>query len=208
MDINEQKAKSARLLEESKWRRSYRKFLPEPVDPEVIRNCIMTAATAPSGANKQPWHFCVVTDQEWKDRVRAASDETEKAFYESKITDAWAADLEKLNLSWQKPFLSEAPCLIVIFKKYYQILEDGTKDMNYYVPESVGIATGLLINALRNVGLAALTYTPAPNDFLKEMFDRPEGEKCEMILVVGRPDPEYELPELTHKTYEEITSLY
>lgn len=208
MDVMEARAKSAQLLEESKMRRSYRKFLPEALDLEVLRNCIKTAATAPSGANKQPWHFCLVTNQDVKDKIREEADKVEKAFYESKITDEWAADLEHLALSWQKPFLNEAPALIVIFKEYYKTLEDGTKDKNYYVSESADIATGLLINALRNVGLQTLTYTPAPNDFLKEMFGRPDGEKAVMVLVVGKPDPEYDLPEITHKDYEEIVTEY
>lgn len=208
MNVMEAREKSAKLLEESKWRRSYRKFLPGPLDLEVLRNCIKTAATAPSGANKQPWHFCLVTDQEWKDKIREEADKVEKAFYESKITDEWAADLEHLALSWQKPFLSEAPALIVIFKEYYKTLEDGTQDKNYYVSESADLAIGLLINALRNVGLQTLTYTPAPNDFLKKMFNRPDGERPVMVLVVGEPDPDYELPEITKKEYDEIVTEY
>ena len=205
MDARE---KTRQLLEESQQRRSYRKFLGEPVDLDVIRDCIRIAGTAPSGANKQPWHFCLVTNQEWKDRIRKESDETEKKFYESLITEAWASDLDVLNLSWEKPFLNEAPCLIVIFREFYKTLEDGTKDTNYYVMESAAIATGLLINALRNAGYASLTYTPAPTTFLKEMFDRPEGEQCEMVLVVGKPDPEYDLPDIDRKSYDEIVTEY
>ena len=154
--------KSKHLLKESRERRSYRQFLDEPINLEVINNCILTAATAPSGADKQPWHFCVITDPDMKMKIRVEAEKVEKEFYEQKISEEWQADLNKLNVNYQKPFLTEAPCLIVIFKEFYQLMKDGSKDKNYYVPESVGIATGFLINALRNTGYASLTYTPAP----------------------------------------------
>lgn len=200
--------KSEQLLAESKKRRTYRQFLNEPVNLEIIKNCIMIAATAPSGADKQPWHFCVVTDPAMKQKIRKEAELVEKAFYEEKISSEWQADLEKLNVNAQKPFLTEAPCLIVIFKEFYSLLADGTKDKNYYVTESVGIATGLLINALRNSGYASLTYTPAPPTFLRELFNRPEGETAMMILCVGKPDPDYELPTLKKKSLEEIATFY
>lgn len=199
--------KSRILLEESRKRRSYRSFSPEPVDMEVIKNCVLTAGTAPSGADKQPWHFAIVTDPEMKKAIRKESEAVEKQFYESKITEEWQSDLNKLNVNWEKPFLTEAPCLIVIFKENYRLLEDGSKDMNYYVNESVGIATGLLINALRNAGLVSLTYTPAPPTFLRTLLGRPEGEVPVMVLVTGKPDPNYELPVLKKKTFDEIAEI-
>lgn len=200
--------KSKRLLAESRKRRTYRQFLDEPVNPKIIKNCILTAATAPSGADKQPWHFCVVTDPEMKQQIRIEAESIEKAFYEEKISEDWQADLNKLNLNYRKPFLTEAPCLIVIFKEFYRVQPDGFKDKNYYVTESVGIATGLLINALRNSGYASLTYTPAPPTFLRSLLNRPEGETAMMILCVGKPDPKYELPKLKKKSLEEISSFF
>lgn len=198
---------SKELLEESKARRTYREFLQEPVDLEVIKDCIMTAGTAPSGADKQPWHFSVVVNPEMKKKISDACEEVEKDFYENKITKEWFDDLKKLNITWRKPFLVQAPCLIVIFKEYYKKLADGTLDKNYYVNESSGIAIGFLINALRNAGYASLTYTPAPPMFLREILNRPEGETPVMVLVVGKPDPNYKLPILKKKTFEEIAEI-
>lgn len=196
-----------KLLEESRKRRTYRKFLSEPLDMEVIKDCIRTAGTAPSGADKQPWHFSVVTDPDMKSRIRTEAEKVEKEFYENKISEEWRADLKKLSTNWEKPFLVEAPCLIVIFKEFYRILPDGTKDMNYYVNESAGIAVGFLINALRNAGYASLTYTPAPPTFLRTLLKRPEGETPMMVLCVGRPDLSYELPVLKKKELDEIADF-
>lgn len=201
------KKKSQELLEESKKRRTYRQFLPDPLDMDVIKNCVLTAGTAPNGADKQPWHFTIVTDPAMKQRIREEAEKIEKNFYEKQITDEWQADLDKLSVTWEKPFLTEAPCLIAIFKEYYRMLPDGTKDKNYYVNESIGISIGFLINAIRNAGLASLTYTPAPPTFLRELLGRPEGETPVMVLVVGKPDPDYELPTLKKKTFEEIADI-
>lgn len=199
--------KSKALLEESRKRRTYRSFLPDPIDMEVIKNCVMTAGTAPNGADKQPWHFSIVTDPDMKRRIREESEKVEKKFYDDMITDEWRSDLAKLSVNHEKPFLTQAPCLIVIFKEQYRILEDGTKDKNYYVNESVGISIGFLIHALHNAGLASLTYTPAPPTFLRELLGRPEGEVPVMVLVVGKPDPNYELPKLKKKSFEEIAEI-
>ncbi|WP_419024860.1 nitroreductase family protein [Emergencia sp.] len=201
------KKKSQELLEESKKRRTYRQFLPDPLDMDVIKNCVLTAGTAPNGADKQPWHFTIVTDPAMKQRIREEAEKVEKNFYEKQITDEWQADLDKLSVTWEKPFLTEAPCLIAIFKEYYRMLPDGTKDKNYYVNESIGISIGFLINAIRNAGLVSLTYTPAPPTFLRELLGRPEGETPVMVLVVGKPDPDYELPTLKKKTFEEIADI-
>lgn len=201
------KQKSQELLEESRKRRTYRQFLPNPIDMEVIKNCVLTAGTAPNGADKQPWHFSIVTDPAMKQRIREESEKVEKKFYDKMITDEWQADLDKLSVTWEKPFLTEAPCLIVIFKEYYKLLPDGTKDKNYYVNESIGISIGFLINAIRNAGLASLTYTPAPPTFLREVLGRPEGETPVMVLVVGKPDPDYKLPVLEKKSFEEIAEI-
>ena len=178
---------SKMLLEKSKKRRTYRQFLEEPVDIDIIKDCIMTAATAPSGADKQPWHFSIIIDPVMKEKIREESEKIEKEFYDSKIT--------------------KAPCLIVIFKEFYKENSDGTLDKNYYVNESIGISIGFLINALHNAGYASLTYTPAPMMFLRDLLKRPSGETPVMILVVGKPDPSYSLPLLTKKTFEEIAEI-
>lgn len=201
------KEKSKQLLEDSRKRRTYRKFLPDPIDMEVIKNCVLTAGTAPNGANKQPWHFSIITDSKMKERIREEAESVERKFYEEHITEEWQADLDRFNVSVEKPFLTEAPCLIVIFKENYKVLEDGTHDKNYYVNESIGISIGFLINAIRNAGLASLTYTPAPPIFLRDILERPEGETPVMILVVGKPDPSFQLPEITKKSFEEIAEI-
>lgn len=198
---------SKTLLEKSKKRCTYREFLEEPVDIEIIKDCIVTAATAPSGADKQPWHFSIVVDPAMKKKIREESEKIEKEFYESKITKEWQEDLNKLTLTWEKPFLTQAPCLIVIFKEFYKELENGIIDKNYYVNESIGISIGFLINALHNAGYASLTYTPAPIMFLRDLLKRPSGETPVMVLVVGKPDPNYSLPVLTKKTFDEIAEI-
>lgn len=198
--------KSLALLEQARMRRSCRQFLPEALDMEAVKNCILTGASAPNGADKQPWHFSVVVDPEMKQKIREKAEEIEKAFYE-KISDSWQADLDKLSVTWQKPFLTEAPCLIVIFKENYKVLDDGSLDKNYYVTESVGLATGMLINALWNIGYSSLTYTPAPMGFLSELLARPQGETPMMVLAVGKKDPEYVLPQLVKKSFDEIATV-
>lgn len=199
---------SRQLLEQARKRRTYRKFLKEAVDMDTIKDCILTAGTAPSGANKQPWHYCIVTDQEMKEKIRAKSEKIEKEFYEEKISSEWQADLDKFKLSYEKPFLTEAPCLIVIFKEYYKELENGELDKNYYVNESSGISIGFLINALHNAGYASLTYTPAPMMFLRDMLSRPDGEMPVMVLAVGKGSPDYKLPNIDKKAFEEIAEIF
>jgi len=168
----------------------------------------MTASTVPSGANKQPWFFCVVTDDEIKKKIREEAEKVEEIFYREKISDEWRNDLKALKTNWSKPFLTEAPCLIVIFKEFYKTLENGEKDKNYYVNESAGLSIGLLINAIRDSGYHSLTYTPAPMTFLKDMFKRPEGETPVMVLAVGKADTSYELPDIKRKTIAEIAKFY
>lgn len=200
--------KSKQLREVSEARRTCRKFLPEAIDQSTIEDWLMIASTAPSGANKQPWHFCVVTDEAMKKKVRVEAEAIEEAFYREKISDEWRADLEVLNVNWSKPFLTEAPCLIIIFKEKYKINSEGQKEKNYYVNESVGLATGFLINAVRDSGYKSVTYTPAPMSFLTKMFERPEGQTPVMILAVGKGDQAYELPNIDRKPIEAIASFY
>lgn len=198
---------SKELLQASLKRRTYRQFLSEPVDLDTIKDCILTAGTAPNGANKQPWHFSVIISQDVKDAICDKAEEIEKTFYEEKISKEWQADLAHLAVNYKKPFLREAPCLIAIFRENYKLLPDGTKDKNYYPNESTGLATGLLINALRHAGYATLTYTPAPMSFVRDILNRPAGETPVMILVVGKADPDYPLPAITKKPFEEIADI-
>lgn len=195
------------LLAVAEKRRTCRRFENTPVDMEIIRDALRIAATAPSGADMQPWHFCVITDPARKQEIRMAAEQIERQFYQQKISPGWRRDLEKLHLSAAKPFLSEAPCLIVIFREYYRVDERGVRHPNYYVNESVGIATGFLIQALHQAGLQTLTYTPSPIQFLSGLCQRPEGETAEMILVVGHGHPDAELPQLKKKQLEDIADF-
>ncbi len=198
---------SKELLELAKKRRTYREFSQEPVDIEIIKDCIMIAATAPNGANKQPWHFVIVQSRHVKKELRALCEKVESEFYERRISDDWADDLSVLKTNSEKPFLEKAPYLIVVFKENYKILSDGKKNMNYYVTESTNIAIGFLISALHKMGLQSLTYTPAPMTFLRDYFNRPKGETPVMILAVGRGDPNYKLPPILKKNFEEIAEI-
>lgn len=194
------------LLTESQARRSYRQFLPDSVDTATIEQCILTAGTAPSGADKQPWHFVVITDSDVKAQLRHKCEAIERDFYANKISQQWQQDLDKLHVDTTKPFLTEAPCLIVVFKQMYTVDSAGNTHPNYYVGESVGIATGLLINALRNAGYSSLTYTPAPMTFLTDFCNRPQGESAMLILAVGVADLSYKLPTVTRKPLCDISS--
>ena len=175
-------------------RRSVRDFSPKPVPLEVIADCLGTAGTAPSGANQQPWHFTVITDPERRARIRREAEIEERAFYAGRAPVAWLDALAPLGTNDQKPFLEIAPVLIAIFAQRHGIAHDGSPIKHYYVPESVGIATGFLIAALHNAGLATLTHTPSPMGFLNEICDRPDHEKPYILLVVGYPAEGCEVP--------------
>ena len=166
-------------------RHSIRDFSDRPVSREVIEACISAAGTAPSGANHQPWHFVCISDQDIKKKIREAAEIEEREFYDGKAGDEWLSDLKKIGTNANKPFLEEAPWLIAIFAERYGVDEDGKKRKNYYTPESVGIATGFLINALHNAGLATLTHTPNPMKFLNQILGRPSRERPYILLVAG-----------------------
>ena len=187
-------------------RRSVRHFSEEPVPLDVIDECIAVAGLAPSGANRQPWTFVVVTDPRLKRRIRAAAEEEERALYEHRITDEWRAALEPLGVDWHKPALEVAPALIVIFRHAFE-LEAGRRRTNYYTQESVGIALGFLIAALHHAGLATLTHTPSPMGFLSGLLDRPENERAYVLLPVGYPARDCRVPKLEKKGLEEIRVL-
>lgn len=183
-----------------KRRHSVRHFSDKPVDKKIIEYCVRAAGTAPSGANHQPWHFVCVQAPELKRQIRIAAEKEEVAFYSGKAGETWLGDLEKIGTDAQKPFLEIAPWLIVIFLQKHGSSETGEKQKNYYMNESCGIATGILINALHNAGLATLTHTPAPMTFLSELLERPANERAFMILVAGYPADNAEIPlASTHK---------
>jgi nitroreductase len=188
-------------------RRSLRSFSAKQVPLAIIENAIKTASTAPSGAHKQPWSFCVIQDQKIKKAIREAAEKEEYENYHGRMKEEWLEDLEKFDTDWHKEFLEIAPYLIVVFKKPYE-LEKGDKKKNYYVNESVGLAAGFLLTALHNAGLAALTHTPSPMNFLAKILNRPENEKPFLLIPVGYPAENALVPKLERKALNEIMTLY
>jgi iodotyrosine deiodinase len=191
----------------SNLRRSVRDFSSDPVDIEVINNIIKTAGTAPSGAHKQPWTFCVISNPELKKQIRVAAEQEEYESYQNRMSEEWLQDLAPLGTDWNKPFLENAPWLIIVFKRVYEYI-DGKKWQNYYVNESVGIACGMLISAIHNAGLVTLTHTPSPMNFLTKILDRPDNERPYLLMPVGHAAPSAQVPDLSRKTLEELTVLY
>ena len=189
-------------------RRSVRHFSDKWVYQSVIEDIIMTAASAPSGANKQPWTFCAVSDTELKRQIRVAAEKEEYENYHGRLSDSWLEDLKHLDTDWHKEFLEKAPWLIVLFKKVYNIGSDDTKTKNYYVNESVGIAAGILITAIHNAGLVTLTHTPSPMNFLQTILGRPENEKPYLLLPVGYPANDALVPDLIKKMETEVICYY
>ena len=187
-------------------RRSVRDFSEEAVPTEIITNAVKAAASAPSGANKQPWHFVVVNDPLIKKEIRIAAEKEEKAFYSYRASGEWLKDLEPFETNWSKPFLEVAPSLIVVFKKVYDVRKKQRKK-NYYVNESVGIASGILLAALHHSGLATLTHTPAPMGFLEGILKRPKNEKAFLLIPVGFPSKDAEVPRLAKKSFNEVCDI-
>jgi nitroreductase len=199
-----------RSLEFYMWadkRRSIRHFDDKPVPNEVIEHIIRTASTAPSGAHKQPWTFCAVTNPELKTRIRIAAEQEEKISYEQRMPDDWLEDLAPLGTDWHKPFLETAPVLIVVFKRNYEYVNGKTHN-NYYVSESTGIAVGLLLAAIHHAGLVALTHTPSPMNFLKHILNRPDNERPFLLIPVGYPAAEATVPDLKRKQLHEVLEWY
>lgn len=187
-------------------RRSVRTFSDKKIPLEAVKNFIRAAGSAPSGANKQPWHFAVVSDPQIKKNIRAAAELEEKEFYSSRATEEWLTDLEPLGTNYEKPFLEIAPYLIVIFERRYGEI-NGEKKKYYYTKESVGIATGILITAVHNAGLVSLTHTPSPMNFLNDILKRPSGDKPYLILAVGYPAENTLVPDIKRKSLDEIASF-
>lgn len=185
-------------------RRSVRHFSPEPIPIDVVRACIATACTAPSGANKQPYTFCLVTDPGIKRAIREAAEREEFENYHGRMPHEWVRELKPLGTDHHKPHLEEAPALVAIFRKSWEPDAEGMRARNYYVAESTGIAVGMLIAALHHAGLCCLTHTPAPMDFVGRILGRPEYEKAYLLLPVGFPAEGCQVPDIQRKNMDEL----
>jgi nitroreductase len=203
----EMQRRAAEFYAEIRRRRSVRAFADRPVPRAVIEHCLAAAGTAPNGANLQPWHFVVVSDPAVKQRIRLAAEEEERAFYQERAPQEWLETLAPLGTDAHKPFLEIAPYLIAIFAQPYGLAADGRKVKHYYVTESVGIATGFLIAALHHAGLATLTHTPSPMGFLNTILGRPEHERPFLLLVVGYPAADLQVPVIAKKPLAEIATF-
>jgi nitroreductase len=204
----EMAAKSDAFYQWLDTRRSVREFTNEPVAKSVIENIIKSASTAPSGAHKQPWTFCAISDPVLKKQIRIAAEAEEKESYESRMSDRWKDDLKPMATNMYKPFLEEAPWLIIVCKRAFELDTDGKKHNNYYVNESVGIACGMLITAIHNAGLVTLTHTPSPMNFLTNILKRPKNERAYLLLPVGYPKQPVYVPDLDRKELNEMAVFY
>jgi len=207
LPTTEMLARARSFRDEMLRRRSVRQFSSRAVPRELIEDCLSVAESAPSGANMQPWHFVVVSDPEIKRKIRAAAEEEEQRFYHGRAPQEWLDALAPLGTDQNKPYLETAPYLIVIFARTYGLGADGRKIKNYYVAESVGIATGMLIAAIHLAGLVALTHTPSPMGFLNRILGRPQQEKPFLILVVGYPAEDARVPTISKKSLEETVTF-
>lgn len=199
--------KSEEFLKLMKSRRTIRSFSNKAIPEEVISNAIKSAATAPSGANFQPWHFIVVYNKNIKKKIRLAAEKEEREFYSDRAPEEWLQALAPLGTDANKLFLEEAPVLIVIFEEKFSTDSKAEKIKHYYTKESVGIATGILITALHNSGIATLTHTPSPMNFLNDILNRPKNEKPYLILVAGYPAKEAEIPVIEKKSFEVVATI-
>ncbi len=189
-------------------RRSVREFSSKPVPREVIENIVATASTAPSGAHKQPWTFCLVSNKELKSKLRKLAEEEERTSYDGRMSEEWLKDLEPLGTDWVKEFIDVAPWIVVVMKKAYDLDEEGNRKNNYYVSESVGLASGFLLMAIHHAGLVALTHTPSPMNFIAKALERPENERPFLLIPVGFPADEVTVPDLKRKPLDEVIEYY
>lgn len=204
----EMKTRTRDFYEWANRRRTVRDFSSKEIPQEIIDNILLTANTAPSGANKQPWTFCIVTNPEIKKKIRIEAEKEEKISYESRMSEEWLEDLVAIGTDWNKPFLEIAPALIIVFKRSFETMSDGKKRQNYYVTESVGLACGFLLMAIHNAGLVALTHTPSPMNFLSKILNRPENEKPFLLIPIGYPAEIVTVPDIKRKKLEEIKVKY
>jgi len=205
---DEMQRRAAEFYEEANRRRTVREFSDRPVDRRVLDDCLRAAGTAPSGANLQPWHFVVVTDPEMKRRIREGAEKEEREFYEHRAPQEWLDALAPLGTDSNKPFLETAPALVAIFAQNSGTRPDGSPIKHYYAVESVGLASGILISALHHAGLATLTHTPSPMGFLNELLERPANERPFLLLVVGYPADDAEVPDISRKQLEEFVTSF
>lgn len=189
-------------------RRTVREISSKPVSRKLIENLLLASSTSPSGAHKQPWTFCAVSNNEMKSKIREAAEKEEFESYHGRMSERWLKDLQPIGTDWNKPFLENAPWLIIVFKRVFEWDSEGNKVNNYYVNESVGIACGTLINAIHHAGLVTLTHTPSPMNFLTKILKRPENERPFLLLPVGYPDNEVFVPDLKRKNLDEIAIFY
>ena len=208
LSISEMQSRAQSFLARMSTRRTVRSFSDRSVPKEIIEQALATAGSAPSGANRQPWHFAVAGTNEVKRRIRIGAEEEEHEFYNRRAPKEWLDALKPFGTDERKPFLEIAPWIITVFAKKIALDEDNQKQKNYYVTESVCIATGLLIAALHNAGLATLTHTPSPMKFLNEIFDRPVSEKPLMLVVTGYPSEGVKVPSIKRKSLEQISSFH
>lgn len=207
-DDEEMLERSQSFFDWADSRRSVRDFSDKPVPKEVMEHLIMTGSTAPSGAHKQPWTFCLISNAEMKSKLRALAEEEERISYGGRMSDEWIKDLEPLGTDAVKEFIDVAPWIVVILKRPYEIEEDGSKHQNYYVNESVGIASGFFLMAVHNAGLVALTHTPSPMNFIAKALGRPENERPFLLIPVGYPAENVQVPDLERKNKGAVIEYY
>ncbi|MDG1429707.1 MAG: nitroreductase family protein [Crocinitomicaceae bacterium] len=200
--------RSRSFFEWADCRRSVRDFSSKPVPKEVLENILMTASTAPSGAHNQPWTFCLISNDELKSRLRELAEQEEKKSYGGRMSDEWLEDIAPLGTDWEKEFIDIAPWIVIVMKRAYEFGEGGKKRNNYYVAESVGIASGFLIMAIQNAGLVTLTHTPSPMNFIAKALERPDNERPFLLLPIGYPTDDAKVPELTRKSKEQVIEYY
>lgn len=205
--VDEMKQRAIDFRKDMQRRRTVRHFSDRPIPREIIEECLLTAGTAPNGANLQPWHFVVISDPKVKHEIRIAAEEEEKEFYNRRAPEEWLEALAPLGTDELKPFLETAPYLIAIFGKNHSELPDGRKVKNYYVNESVGIATGMLVTAIHNTGLVSLTHTPSPMGFLNDILKVPSDERPFLLLITGYPAEDAEVPVIQKKSLDEIATF-
>ncbi|MCA9699839.1 MAG: nitroreductase family protein [Myxococcales bacterium] len=204
---DEMRARARAFFELMQRRRSVRSFSADPIPLDVVRLAIHSAAQAPSGAHKQPWRFALITDPAIKKQIREAAEAEERETYANRMSDEWRAALAPLGTDADKPYLELVPAIIVMFRVDYDLDAEGERSKNYYVQESCGIALGMLIAALHDAGLATLTHTPSPMNFLARILERPKNEKAFMLLPVGYPTPDCTVPDLDRKSLDEILTV-
>jgi nitroreductase len=205
LEIAEQRSKE--FYEWLDKRRTVRDISDKPISKELINNLIMAGSTAPSGAHKQPWTFCAISNPELKKKIREAAEKEEYDSYHGRMSDRWLDDLKPIGTDWNKPFIEEAPWIIIVFKRAYERI-NGEKHNNYYVNESVGIACGMIISAIHKAGLVTLTHTPSPMNFLTKILERPENERPYLLLPIGYPKDEAYVPDLKRKELDEVAVFY